>query len=969
MASDEDVLEDSSLEIPSYDTQFISQEDDEETLWEVIEILEERPAKYKVKWAGVDPATGKPWPPSWVPKQDCTDHLVREWKIKQARKKKEALKKKQGKTRSSATSSTGVSKQSIITPKAGPSTALAMDVTKTVPPRKKAKVSVEIVRRPASRSAPSRRSSPPSAHPPDVHGVLEPFLNARSAHSEGRVSDSDEEPDAPGSNRRDKGKHKDAEIMKIGPPRGIKRKRAELSGTRSGLNPRLPAKPAHQVDHEVYMTPSSTRDVHQQRHSPKTPSRQFFPLTAISSQTRHLLRQEEEESTQEALNIMPSPSGRVNSPEALRVHRGYPPSGLNDTHSRDGIVPESQPALTTQDASLNAGLPTTPVRPSDTRPVRSDSSIISQMRRRSGNESSRRTIRETSSTDDAKAGPRKTTKSKPLRPPPTISPSVFRPHLPEPDPPPSSIEQFSSPEKGPQGAARLLIQRAKQRTDAKGKGKAVVSTCDDETLHVRGQTLAAEASSARAEERRRQLQSGRPLRPPKPDLQPSDPPSDQASLPEHPEAVQDDLDVIPDEHLVAQQMVEDYIDFDGGFSQPDHPVVEHARLEHHVSLQPNAPDHNNVPAALPAAEAQEIVTAERRQSVSEQAMRELPSTSSTQRADIGSQSQSQPSNHPQIQALTDALGEKVQEVVQKAAEIDDLRRQNATLVTVVSAATSRQEVQNRALAESETRNSQLVAQVAELQQMLAQEKARAEAANQEQQKIIEDLQRRKHDAESDRDLFKELYDKASAHASEVGEQKTQLQRELSVASGQVTDGLTMIKRMYVGRMQKLQEELVQWKGLCKVLTDKDERTDDEVRRRAAEEPILREENAELREAVEDLQENVARLQTRIQELTQVVPEPEPMTIEPAAPLQPDENAILAQDQSADFAQEAPIRTEEEPSSSADFMRAALHARTFFYVCQYVTDTTMCNTRFPTAEAMKNHAYHVHYPWMVSVLNL
>lgn len=97
MASDEEVPNlDSSLEIGSYETQFISQEDDDETLWEVIEILDERPTKYKVKWAGLDPKTGKPWPPSWVLKHDCTDYLVREWKIKQARRKKEALKKRQG---------------------------------------------------------------------------------------------------------------------------------------------------------------------------------------------------------------------------------------------------------------------------------------------------------------------------------------------------------------------------------------------------------------------------------------------------------------------------------------------------------------------------------------------------------------------------------------------------------------------------------------------------------------------------------------------------------------------------------------------------------------------------------------------------------------------------------------------------------------------------------------------------------
>jgi hypothetical protein len=52
-------------------------------LWEAIEITAERGSKYKVRWAGVDSRSGKPWDQSWVAKRDCTENLVREWKIKQ----------------------------------------------------------------------------------------------------------------------------------------------------------------------------------------------------------------------------------------------------------------------------------------------------------------------------------------------------------------------------------------------------------------------------------------------------------------------------------------------------------------------------------------------------------------------------------------------------------------------------------------------------------------------------------------------------------------------------------------------------------------------------------------------------------------------------------------------------------------------------------------------------------------------
>lgn len=93
---DSDPEPSSSLEIEPYQTQFVPQEDDEETLWDVIEITGERTNQYKVRWAGNDPATGKPWAQSWVPKHDCTDDLIRDWKIAKAKKKKEAEKRKSG---------------------------------------------------------------------------------------------------------------------------------------------------------------------------------------------------------------------------------------------------------------------------------------------------------------------------------------------------------------------------------------------------------------------------------------------------------------------------------------------------------------------------------------------------------------------------------------------------------------------------------------------------------------------------------------------------------------------------------------------------------------------------------------------------------------------------------------------------------------------------------------------------------
>jgi hypothetical protein len=74
-------------------TQFIPRDGDEVNLWEVVEIMGEDETKYKVKWAGFDPRTGEPWEESWVLKRDCTDELVKSWKIAKALKGKQKGKK------------------------------------------------------------------------------------------------------------------------------------------------------------------------------------------------------------------------------------------------------------------------------------------------------------------------------------------------------------------------------------------------------------------------------------------------------------------------------------------------------------------------------------------------------------------------------------------------------------------------------------------------------------------------------------------------------------------------------------------------------------------------------------------------------------------------------------------------------------------------------------------------------------
>ncbi|KAG8728789.1 hypothetical protein FRC12_021486, partial [Ceratobasidium sp. 428] len=89
----------------TYETQFISQSDDGDRLYNVEKILDEKGRKYKVQWEGIDPATGKKWKPDWVPKTDCTDGLISEWKReKEARKRRAASAKSSSSASGSVTS-------------------------------------------------------------------------------------------------------------------------------------------------------------------------------------------------------------------------------------------------------------------------------------------------------------------------------------------------------------------------------------------------------------------------------------------------------------------------------------------------------------------------------------------------------------------------------------------------------------------------------------------------------------------------------------------------------------------------------------------------------------------------------------------------------------------------------------------------------------------------------------------------
>lgn len=489
-------------------------------------------------------------------------------------------------------------------------TALLQDDIATGPPRKKLKVFVEIVQRRDVRSnTPSGSNS--LAFRQSDGGDAENSFPHPTTTSEYPVM----EVDSQSTSVRDKGKQKATPTMKFGPPRGAKRKRTEIMRERLHADPKPAADTAFQ-----YQGATSNAFGSPGTHPPdedRSPERRLFSLTEISSQTRRLLRREEEENTQEALNVAPGAGGIPSTPEEIidpLVSVVHPHSRKEDTFSREGIVPETQPPEGRNaelslwnnegmdDTSINVDLPTTPVRSPALRSRRSESSLVSQMKRRSHSAGGRTAVKVSpldedftalSHPDDESSKPRKGNRH--MRPLPTLSPSVFRPHLPEPDLP-SSIEQFSSPERGSHRAAGTLIQKAKQRIGAKSNGRPVTSTTDDEILRARGQALATEATSARTKDRRRQFQPRRALPLFQLEKQRDDRLLGQVTIPSDSGVSQKQLDVVPDEHLIAQQMVEEYIDFEGGMGQPEERAADQVHVEDDIIVQSNAPDPTGMSA-------------------------------------------------------------------------------------------------------------------------------------------------------------------------------------------------------------------------------------------------------------------------------------------------------------------------------------------------------------------------------------
>nr|GJE99349.1 hypothetical protein PsYK624_156030 [Phanerochaete sordida] len=131
----------------------------------------------------------------------------------------------------------------------------------------------------------------------------------------------------------------------------------------------------------------------------------------------------------------------------------------------------------------------------------------------------------------------------------------------------------------------------------------------------------------------------------------------------------------------------------------------------------------------------------------------------------------------------------------------------------------------------------------------------------------DELQRRRADAEKDRELFRDLYNKASAHAGEVTAENTLLQERAERAEQRLADGLAMVRATFDTRVRALEAENAQLAGLNRILVAKDVRTHgDDIRRRAAEQEGLAVENQTLRAELAELRLDYRRMERLLEQL-------------------------------------------------------------------------------------------------------
>ncbi|KAL4241695.1 hypothetical protein ABKN59_000760 [Abortiporus biennis] len=185
------------------------------------------------------------------------------------------------------------------------------------------------------------------------------------------------------------------------------------------------------------------------------------------------------------------------------------------------------------------------------------------------------------------------------------------------------------------------------------------------------------------------------------------------------------------------------------------------------------------------------------------------------------------------------------------------------------------------------------------------------------------------------------------------------------------NGLAQFKKIYDARVKKLEDEVFQWQGLYDIMRKKDERTGDEVRKQAAEgsewknkyediinnfDGILEESEERHRKRVEMLEADKLGLEVKLED-----------EIESRNSLE-EENILLRKELAKLKEEVSQLKTSRRRTLQTQAWNGYHSERsdgeedndTVSHVCQYVGNGEPCYERFPSTEAVIQHAYELHY---------
>lgn len=177
---------------------------------------------------------------------------------------------------------------------------------------------------------------------------------------------------------------------------------------------------------------------------------------------------------------------------------------------------------------------------------------------------------------------------------------------------------------------------------------------------------------------------------------------------------------------------------------------------------------------------------------------------------------------PQISSLQTQVQEKQLEIDSLRQDLDSLREQ------------LRSSEDQKAFLEADGQR-----QIAELKSQWVDEKSTWESDRTLLAAQISAYEKSRIQAEKDREFIREQYANASAYVTLVREENKELEERATIAEEQSKTSVEFIKTTFGSQVAKLQDEAKAWRRMAEFVMEKDIRTNDDIRRRAAEEPELR----------------------------------------------------------------------------------------------------------------------------------